>query len=102
MIIKLLCINTSDMCDYYGNKILTIKEGDIVNAFVDRYGVHFEYETNCYTEPYSYEVAEKNFISAFDKESYDKIYKEINDCRIFLDGVEIGRADNVKMKVSYI
>ena len=73
MIIKLLCINTSVMCDYYGNEILTIKEGDIVNAFVDRYGVHFEYETNCYTEPYSYEVAEKNFISAFDKESYDKI-----------------------------
>lgn len=101
MIIKLLCINTADVCDYYGDKILTIKEGDIVNAFVDRYGVHFEYETNCYTEPYSYETVEKSFISAFDEESYNKIYKKVNNCKMFLDNEEVAEFGGVTIKVNY-
>lgn len=98
MIIKLLCINTTDLYDYDGDKILTINEGDIVNAFVDRYGVHFEYEPNCYTAPYRYEDVEKDFISALDEDSYNKIYKKVQNCKVFIDGIEVGIAEDATLK----
>lgn len=101
MIIKLLCINTTDLYDYDGDKILTINEGDIVNAFVDRYGVHFEYEPNCYTAPYRYEDVEKDFISAFDEDSYNKIYKKVHNCKVFIDGVEFGVVEEATLKWNY-
>lgn len=101
MYIKLLCINTSDMCDFCGDKISTVKEGDVIKALIDESGVCFEYKPNCYTMPYSYEDIAKNFISAFDEESYNKIYKKENNCKMFSDNEEVAGFGGVTIKINY-
>lgn len=100
MFIKLLCIETVSFKDSYGNIQFTIEEGDEVNAMVGRQGVHFEYESGHYSLPYRFEYVENNFISAFDKESYDKIYQNVSNCTMhFEDGTicELGSA-TIKVK----
>lgn len=101
MYIKLLCINTLDMCDFCGNTISTVKEGDVIKALIDESGVCFEYEPNSYTPSYSYEIMAKYFISAFDEESYNKIYKKANNCKMFFDNKEVGGFGGVTIKVNY-
>lgn len=44
MFIKLLCINTVRLEKGYDNEYFIIKEGNIVGALIDRYGVHFEFD----------------------------------------------------------
>lgn len=101
MKIKLLCVETSEMCDVDGSELFTIHEGDIVNAIIDEYGVCFEYEKNIYSAPYYYEDVEKYFISAFDEESYNKIYQRVTNCKIYFEGertIDLGDGA-VKMEV---
>ena len=85
MQIKLLCVETSEMCDVDGSELFTIDEGDIVNAIIDDDGVCFEYEKNIYSAPYYYEDVEKYFISAFDEESYNKIYQKVTNCKMYFE-----------------
>lgn len=95
MFIRLLCVETVDFKDSYNNTQFTIEEGDEVNAMIGRQGVHFEYESGHYSLPYRFEDVEKGFISAFDKEAYDKIYHKVSNCTMcFNDGTvfELGDA----------
>lgn len=100
MFIKLLCINTASFDDLYAENQFTIKEGDIIGAIVDRQGIYLEYKSNCYSLPYRFEDIEKSFISAFDEETYNKVYRKANNCKMYCeDGTifELGDA-TIKMK----
>lgn len=99
MFIRLLCVNAVDFKDDYGNTHFTIEEGDEVNALVDRQGVHIEHKPNCYSLPYRFEDIEKGFISAFDKESYNKIYKKVSNCTMYFDDGTICELGDAVVKV---
>ena len=101
MLIKLLCIETTDVCNSYDEELFTINEGDIINALIDEDGIRFEYEENTYSPSYYYEDVEKLFISAFDVDSYNKIYQKAKSCTMYLqDGLAVALGDGiVKMEV---
>lgn len=104
MFIKLLCINTTTFQFGYGDKTkFTINEGDIVNAMVDSYGVHLEYEPRKYSPPYGFGDIGENFISAFDEEEYNKIYQKVSNCTLYFNGnvVEVGDV-TIKIDSNYI
>lgn len=95
MFIKLLCTETANFKDVYGKRQFTIEEESIIGALIDRRGVSLEYEPNHYSLPYRFEDIEKNFISAFDEESYNNIYHKVKDCKMYIeDGTtfELGNA----------
>ena len=101
MIIKLLCVERVILCDYNYEELSTIEEGDVVNALVNTLGISIEYEPNCYTMPYLYEDVAKNFISAFDEDSYNKIYKKVNNCKMFINNEKVAESDCVTIKINY-
>ena len=63
-------------------------EGEEYNAIIDIVdkGIRFEYPNNHnhYTLPYNLDEMEEFFISAFDKETYDKIYTKGANCKMFI------------------
>ena len=100
MLIKLLCISTIRINNsYYGGKDFVIKEGDIVNALIDRDGVRFEYEPNHYSVPYRFEDVDNDFISAFDEDTYNKIYKKATNCKAYFNDGQSLELGNVTIKM---
>ena len=99
MFIRLLCVETADFKDSYDNTQFTIKEGDEVNAMISKLGIHFEYERGHYSLPYRFEDIEKGFISAFDKEAYDKIYKKVSNCTMHFDDGTVCELGDARIKV---
>lgn len=99
MFIKLLCVKTVNFKDPYGNIQFTVEEGDEVGAMIERQGIHFEYEANHYSLPYRFEDVEDSFISAFDKEEYNRIYKNVNNCTMYFEDGTICELGNVRIKV---
>ena len=96
MYIKLLCIKTSNFRDHYGEHYFTIQEGDIVDALVESQGIHIEYKPKCYSLPYRFEDIEESFISAFDEDSYNRIYKKVSNCKMYLeDGAILDLGDGI-------
>lgn len=91
MFIKLLCIN--DIVFKAPEYEICVKEGETIGALFDWDGVRIEYEKNTYSFPYNFNDVEKCFISAFDEETYNSIYKKLKDCKIYLDGKEIGTGE---------
>lgn len=99
MFIKLLCVKTTDFDGVYGEKQFTIEEGSAVNAMVYRDGVRFEYEPDHYSLPYRFEDIEKRFISAFDEESYNKIYTKVTNCKMYLEDGSVINLGNGRIKI---
>ena len=99
MLIKLLCINTC----YFSNDgdTFSIEEGDTVNALVGHDGVRFEYKKDHYTLPYYFEDVFGSFISAFDEESYNEIYKKVNICKIIFDNGKTIDIGDARVKVTF-
>lgn len=99
MFIRLLCVETAEFKDSYNNTQFTIEEGDEVNAMISKLGIHFEYENGHYSLPYRFEDIEKGFISAFDKDAYDKIYKNVNNCTMYFEDGTVFKLGDAKVKV---
>lgn len=96
MFIKLLCVNTVDFYDYYGDKFFTIEEGKTIKALIKHGGICFEYKRDHYTCPYLFEDMSNNFISTFDEESYNKIYHKAKNLTMhFEDGSTIVLGDAI-------
>jgi hypothetical protein len=96
MFIKLLCVNTVDLYDYYGDKLFTIQEGDAVNAMIQRNCIIFEYKKNHYSPAYNLETVSNDFISAFDEDAYNRIYQNVKDVTMhFKDGSTINLGDGI-------
>lgn len=99
MFIRLLCVKTTNFTGVYGEKSFAIEEGNTVGAMIGRDGIHFEYEPNHYSLPYSFEDIEKSFISAFDEESYNKIYKKVRNCKMYLEDGTVINLGNGRIKM---
>jgi hypothetical protein len=99
MFIRLLCVNAVDFKDSYDKVQFTIEEGDEVNAMISKYGIHFEYKKGHYSLPYRFEDVAKDFISAFDKETYDKIYKKVNNCMMYFEDGTVFEIGDARVKV---
>ena len=98
MFIKLLCVKTTTFDGVvYGEKQFTIEEGTTVGAMISRNGIHFEFEPNHYSLPYYFEDVAKSFISALDEESYDKIYKKVKNCKMYLEDGTVINLGNVRV-----
>lgn len=97
MFIKLLCVKTTTFDGVYGEEQFTIEEGNVVSAMISRDGVHFEFEPNHYSLPYWFEDVAKGFISALDEESYNKIYKKVKNCKMYLEDGAVINLGNVRV-----
>lgn len=97
MFIKLLCVKTTTFDGVYGEEQFTIEEGNTVGAMISRDGIHFEFEPNHYSLPYYFEDVAKSFISALDEESYDKIYKKVKNCKMYLEDGTVINLGNVRV-----
>lgn len=101
MFIKLLCVNTTHFKEPNNNKWV-VNEGEVVNALINREGIRFEYKKDHYSLPFRFSDIEENFISAFDEEAYNNIYKKVTNCKMYLENgtsYEIGEV-TLKMKRS--
>lgn len=99
MFIRLLCVQASEFKDAYDNIQFTIEEGDEVNAMISKQGVHFEYESGHYSLPYRLEDIANGFISAFDKDAYDKIYKKVSNCTMYFEDGTVFELGDARVKV---
>lgn len=99
MFIKLLCVKTTNFAGVYGTEEFTIEEGDTISAIIDRDGVHFEFEPDHYSLPYWFEDVAESFISALDEEAYNKIYKKVNNCKIYFEDGSVINLGNGIMKM---
>lgn len=96
MFIKLLCIHKVDLCNYDGSKCLSINEGDITSALIDCNGVSFKCKDGHYSPSYRFEDVSTAFISAFDEESYNRIYQKVHDVTMhFEDGKYVNLGDAI-------
>lgn len=98
MFIKLLCVKTTYFKEPNNNEWI-VNEGDVVNALINREGIRFEYEKNHYSLPFRYSDMEDNFISAFDEEAYNNIYKKVTGCRLYLENGTSYELGDVTLKV---
>lgn len=97
MFIKLLCINTTLFKE--PDKEWCVNEGDTISALINREGIRFEYKKDYYTLPYSLSDIEDNFISAFDEEAYNNIYKKGTDCKLYLENGTSYELSDVTLKM---
>lgn len=102
MFLKLLCVEGIVL--QYPNCTVEIQEGDTINAFADRDGIRFEYidedEKLIYGYPHRYEDIENYFISAFDEERYNQIYKKVYECTMYSNDGRVFNLGDATIKFS--
>lgn len=96
MDLKLLCVKDFMFSPgYYSDETYLIKEGNTINAEVDDEGIRFEFEKNTLSAPYDIRDVSPHFITIFDKDNYNKVYRNVKDCRIYINDEEILLGDAV-------
>lgn len=98
MFIKLLCINTTHFKESDNNQ-WTVNEGEVINVLVNEEGVRIEYKKDHYSLPFDFYDIEYNFISAFDEERYNDIYKRGYGCKLYLENGKSYELGDVVFKV---
>lgn len=94
--LKLFCVKDFMFRpDYFSDETYLIKEGNTINAEVYNEGIRFEFEENTLSAPYDIRDVSQHFITAFDADNYNKIYRNVKDCRIYINDEEISIGDAV-------
>lgn len=100
MFIKLLCIEDVVLENY--DEIFEIYEGNIVSAILKNNGIFIEFPSGMYAR-FCISDIDNNFISAFDEERYDDIYrrkyKRRTNCKSYINDGRVLKLGNVTVKI---